>query len=313
MKTLDDAQAMNLAIERAQKFRGATAPNPPVGAVLRNKKGEVIGVGAHERAGKSHAEVLALEDAKNRGKISEIYSLTVTLEPCHHIGRTPPCTRSILAAEIKKIIYGARDPNPKVKGGGLQFLRDHGVEIVGPTEEESCAELIRPFKKHILTGLPWVTVKVAQTEKGSMIPPTGQKTFSSESSLKLAHELRKRSNAILSGSETILKDSPLFTVRHIADHSDHAFPRKVVIMDRRGRLPESWKKEAEARGLEVITEKGPLDEVLLRLGREGCLEVLVEAGPTLLRTIRRENLWDEEWRITVREGEPDRVERFLRI
>jgi diaminohydroxyphosphoribosylaminopyrimidine deaminase/5-amino-6-(5-phosphoribosylamino)uracil reductase len=310
------------ALDEATRFVGATAPNPPVGAAALDSRGRLLGVRAHERAGATHAEAALLEALRARGELGALDTLLVTLEPCNHQGRTPPCTLAILEAAresgLRRIIYGQRDPNPKVAGGGVEFLASYGpghgrgLEIralasFGGTEllERDCRRLLAPFACWTTTGRPWVTVKTARLEDGCRIPPPGQKTFTSAESLVLAHRLRKRSDAILTGSGTILADQPEFTVRHVPDHPGKH--RWLVILDRRQRVPASYLKQAEDRGLIPIIASDPLG-ALEELGKLGALEVLVEAGPSLSDALLSDNrcLWNEHVVITL--GNPDSVE-----
>jgi diaminohydroxyphosphoribosylaminopyrimidine deaminase/5-amino-6-(5-phosphoribosylamino)uracil reductase len=317
-----DVATLRLALERARFFAGATSPNPPVGAVALDASGEVLALGAHERAGAAHAEAGVIAELRARGLLKRVETLFISLEPCNHHGRTPPCTEAILASGIGaheqgrargQVIYGARDPNPHVAGSGAERLRQAGVKIralgeafaenasssvaTSPADERElaadCARLIAPFAHWARTGMPWVTIKTAhlrrprdwsvQALRETMLPPTGQKTFTSPESLRLAHELRRRADAILTGVGTVLADRPELTVRHVPDHEivrQGLKRRRVVVLDRHGRTPSQWIKDAENRGLEVWI-RPDLEAVLAELGRAGVLEALVEAGPEL--------------------------------
>jgi diaminohydroxyphosphoribosylaminopyrimidine deaminase/5-amino-6-(5-phosphoribosylamino)uracil reductase len=298
MKETSEAEGLRLALEAAHRVRGATAPNPPVGACLLDESGKVISVGAHERAGLPHAEAVALERARGvigtasagAGAGARAHTLIVTLEPCNHQGRTPPCTEAILAAGIRRVIFGTPDPNPRVSGGGAARLLDAGLEVEC-AESSECRELIAPFARWSTTGLPWLAVKTAHREDGGMIPPAGHKTFTSAESLALAHDRRRRADAILTGSGTVLADDPLFTVRHVPDHAGKR--RWLLVFDRRGRVPESWLSSARERGLEPLLWKGSLRAALTFLGERGCLEALVEAGPALSASTLESELWNE--------------------
>ena len=311
--------SFQVALALARQFVGATAPNPPVGAVAIDRWGNILSVQAHERAGSAHAEAKVLADLAQRGLIDQIDSLFITLEPCNHLGRTPPCTEAILTAKVKHVIYGAPDPNPRVAGQGAERLRAAGVRVqlcADPDLRASCEELIRPFSHWATTGLPWVVVKTAHLASGSMIPPSGLKTFTSASSLKLAHQLRKRADAIITGSGTILADRPEFTVRHVPDHlivTSGAKPRVLVVMDRSGKTPSDWIDAARDRGFEVLIRQD-LEETLVELGKRGVLEVLVEAGPTLSAAVVSSSLWNQHVLITQQnpeahtEASQDRIE-----
>ncbi len=298
------------AIRLASSFRGATSPNPPVGAVGLDSDGMELAIACHEKAGEAHAEVKVIEQCQSRGLASRLHTLIVTLEPCNHLGKTPPCTDILLKSAIKKVIIGSRDPNPKVQGGGLEKLKAGGIDVREGVLQVECDKLIAPFKKWITQGIPWVTLKTAHNLDGNMIPPQGSKTFTSQSSLLLSHELRKRADAIVTGSETVLKDFPEFTVRNVPDHPDKK--RYLCVLDRRKRVPEEWFEKKTLQGFEVMRGHDFLD-ALQFLGSQGCLEVLIEAGPTLTQFILDQGYWDEHYRIQVQKGLEDQVENFLKI
>jgi diaminohydroxyphosphoribosylaminopyrimidine deaminase / 5-amino-6-(5-phosphoribosylamino)uracil reductase len=313
---MNDQSAMQLALNKARQFEGMTAPNPPVGAVILDQDGKVMATGAHAGVGSPHAEVCALSDLKNL-KISHSIptSLIVTLEPCNHIGRTPPCTEALLETGIKRIVIGAKDPNPKVNGGGAIRLRQEGLEVIEGVLQAECENLIRTFKHYVTNGLPWVTLKRVLDQKGSMIPPQGQKTFSSLESLHYAHTLRKRADALLTGSGTVLADWPEFTVRHLSDHLKNKQKKRfLVVLDRRNRVPEHWIKEREAAGLRVRRAK-QVGEALQFLGEQNCLEVLVEAGPQLSSVILEKNIWNQDVLIVqgAHKNDPDIVKETINI
>lgn len=293
------ARAMSQVIEAAEAFRGATAPNPPVGCALLDRDGAVLAVAAHRRAGTAHAEAAAIATCRDAGTVDRIDTVLVTLEPCNHWGRTPPCSEAILSTPARTIVIGARDPNPRVAGGGAQRLLEAGLSVAwladlpGPVAaalSARCIDLIAPFAKRATTGRPWVTVKQALDATGSMIPPPGRKTFTSEAALRFAHVLRKRADAILTGSGTILADHPEFTVRRVADHADRI--RQLVILDRRGRIPADVLAAAASRKFDAVVADD-LPRALDRLGETGALEVLVEAGPAVTRSVLDAELWDE--------------------
>jgi diaminohydroxyphosphoribosylaminopyrimidine deaminase/5-amino-6-(5-phosphoribosylamino)uracil reductase len=313
--TLVEQKAFQMALAEASRFRGATSPNPPVGAVALSATGEILALSAHERAGTAHAEARALATL-SESQLFQLDTLFITLEPCNHQGRTPPCTEAILRAfqaqPRLKVVYGVSDPNPRVEGGGGKRLRAEGVQVscLAETDPENlivneCRELIEAFTKYSRTGVPWVTVKTAWNAQGTMIPPAGQKTFSSPESLKLAHELRKRADAIITGSGTVIADSPEFTVRYVTDHPPHPEKKRLLtVLDRRGRVAADWYAARKSQGFEIIACPNDLDflDFLRVLGRQGVLEVLVEAGPKLSGWILENGLWDEHVRISDTEG-----------
>jgi diaminohydroxyphosphoribosylaminopyrimidine deaminase / 5-amino-6-(5-phosphoribosylamino)uracil reductase len=302
----DILPAMKLALLEAQKFEGATAPNPPVGCVLLDKEGTVLSIAAHQKAGTLHAEALAI---KNCDTTELIHTVVVTLEPCNHTGRTGPCTEAILSTPTKNVWIGMEDPNRLVAGGGADRLRKAGLNVQflneadAPKLKSDLQRLIAPFAKRAFQGLPWVTIKQAVDTQGSMIPPAGQKTFTSQSSLILAHQLRRRSDAIITGSGTVLADDPHFTVRLVEDIAGKH--RHLVLFDRRRRVSQSYLDAATARGFK-ISFANDLLSTLKNLSEQGMLEVLVEAGPSLTQSFLDSNLWDEHVLIT--KGDPDHIQ-----
>lgn len=290
--------AMRVAIQAAEQFVGATAPNPPVGAAGLDKDGNLLLSAAHQRAGTAHAEARLLSDASERGLIDQIQTLVVTLEPCNHHGRTPPCTEAILKHKnIRRVVIGCLDPNPAVAGGGAERLRQAGVEVVCGVLEKECQRLIAPFAKWAKIKRPYVLIKAAFTPDGSMIPPRGEKTFTSDPSLTLAHKMRKQSDAIWTGSGTVLADNPEFTVRRLPDHPGKN--RMLVLSDRRRRVQKPWLEKARQNGFEIHFAES-LAEGLDYLGKKGVLQVLVEAGPALRDAWLASGLWDES--VVIQQG-----------
>lgn len=292
---------MALAVKEAQRFVGATAPNPPVGAcvVLDNR---VIAVAAHERAGTAHAEASAIELAAAKHNLAGA-TLYVTLEPCNHVGRMPACTEKILSYGIQTIIYGVADPNPNVKGGGADYLRSRGLSVTCYQDlENNSADLsqklqalIAPFTKYITQGRPFILHKLAYRRDNAglltLLPEPGAKTFTREESLKLAHLARKQSDAIITGLGTVLADKPLFSVRHPQDHTGKT--RILAVLSQSGRKPPSdWVARQEGLGFRVHTFSS-MPECLEFLGKNGVLQALVEAGPTLSQHIEETGGWDE--------------------
>jgi diaminohydroxyphosphoribosylaminopyrimidine deaminase/5-amino-6-(5-phosphoribosylamino)uracil reductase len=308
------ADAFARAIAAAANYAGATAPNPPVGCVLLDESSAILAVEAHHKAGDPHAEARAIAACRAAGTIDRIHTVVVTLEPCNHHGRTPPCSDAILSTPAREVWIAETDPNPRVDGGGAARLSAAGLsvrflsELDHPDAKRLTTEtdrLVAPFVKWVTTGLPFVTVKQALDKTGSMIPPIGRKTFTSETSLTLAHRLRRRADAILTGAGTILADNPEFTVRRLPDHPDKS--RILAILDRSGRVPPGYLTEAAQRGLRPMLF-ADIGEALTRLGAEGVHEVLVEAGPTLTGAILAAGLWDEH--VVIRKGDgsvPDQV------
>ncbi|WP_237478464.1 bifunctional diaminohydroxyphosphoribosylaminopyrimidine deaminase/5-amino-6-(5-phosphoribosylamino)uracil reductase RibD [Lichenibacterium dinghuense] len=309
----DLASALRLAIDAASRFRGATAPNPTVGCCLLDAEGRVVALDAHRRAGTAHAEAGAIAQARAAGTVGRVHTVVVTLEPCDHHGRTPPCTEAILSTPARRVVVGAVDPNPAVAGGGAGRLARAGLDVLMADGLPGCAALadgcralIAPFAKRATTGRPYVTVKQALDPAGSMIPPPGAKTFTSEPALRLAHALRRRADAVLTGSGTVLGDDPGFDVRRVPDHPGRR--RQLAVLDRRGRVPAAWLERAASRNLDAF-RSDDIGTALDRLGAAGALEVLVEAGPAVLESVAAAGLWDE-W-VVIRKGRgaaPDRAE-----
>lgn len=287
------------ALNAARLFEGATAPNPAVGCALFDVAGNRLALAAHQRAGGLHAEAAALHICQEQGTLQDIHTALVTLEPCNHTGRTPACCDALLGTPVQEIWIGSLDPNRQVQGGGAARLKNAGRNVFflngldSVDTDDLCRRLdrlIAPFVKHTATGLPWVVVKQALTADGSMVPPPGHKTFTSDASLDLAHIMRRRADAIVTGSGTVLADNPFFTVRRVPDFKHKK--RTLAIMDRRGRVPASYLGEAQARGFNVAIETS-FETLLRRLGDAGALEVLVEAGPDLTQNVLGTDLWDE--------------------
>jgi len=298
------------AIAAAQATVGATAPNPSVGCVLLDAAGNTLISAAHPGAGRPHAEALAIALARQAGVVDKIDTIVVTLEPCHHHGRTGPCTAAILSTPAREVWYAVADPNPVASGGGaalaqaglrVNMLADlHHPEM--PSLLAEATRLLAPFTTCVQMGRPFVTVKQAVDANGYMIPPPGQKTFTGPAALTLAHQLRRRADAILTGSGTVLADRPQFTVRHVPDIPGKS--RILCILDRRGRVNADYLAQAAQNGFrtQIATD---LATALTNLAAQGCNEVLIEAGPTITQAIRTLELWDE-W-VLIEQGTPDRI------
>ena len=310
------AAAFAEALAQGALHVGATAPNPPVGCVLLDAEGRVLARGAHRRAGEAHAEADAIAACRAAGAVDRIHIALVTLEPCSHIRAAGCCADAMLATPVRRVWVGSLDPHPRAPGRGVARLEAGGVatdmiaalpDPRAPALAAAAARLIAPFGAWARTGRPWVVVKTALDARGSMIPPPGAKTFTSAESLAHAHRLRREAEAIVTGSGCILADDPAFTVRHVADHTGRR--RRLAILDRRGRTPERYLREAAARGLDPSLH-ADLDAMLDALGEQGVLTALVEAGPTLRAAILERGLWDEEviFRRAAEPGAPDRVE-----
>lgn len=316
---------MARALELADRVRGRTCPNPAVGAVIV-RDGAIVGEGATEPAGGRHAEIVALTDAGPRAAGATLY---VTLEPCCHHGRTPPCTEAVIAAGIAEVHAATHDPNPLVNTGGFATLEAAGIRVV---VGERCAEARRindGFAKHVTTGLPFVIAKWAMSLDGKIATVAGESRWiSGEASRELVHDLRDRVDAVIVGVQTVIADDPALTVRLseprrsplVRRCADGTGPLRVVI-DSRARVPLSSRLLGPdlARGTVVmVTEAAPperqdairttgalvvvlpswRERVDLRaavewLGRRGALSVLVEGGGELLASLLAADLVDE--------------------
>lgn len=310
-----DALYLALAALEAEKYVGATAPNPPVGACLV-KDDRILSLGAHKKAGTAHAEVDAIKTALATYDQVQIAGATlyVTLEPCNHYGKTPPCTKAILDAGIQRVVFGVRDPNRSVEGGGAEFLRKSGLKVDFLPNSDSCHRLVDGFTKKFAENRPWVVHKLAYriTSGGqvTMIPEKGEKTFTSQESLTTAHLERKKSDAILTGLETILADKPMFNVRHVSDHLGKK--RWLVVMSKSGRkAPEDWVSRQNELGFDVL-QHHDLEVALADLASRGTLRVLVEAGPSLSKAIESLCLWDERLLMIGDQGRTQVVREFAK-
>ncbi len=216
MRFSEPTAVMRHAFELAARGQGFVEPNPMVGAVLVDESLGLLGEGFHSRFGGPHAEVEAIADATKRRRKKKLKDATlfVSLEPCCHFGKTPPCSQAILAAGIRKVAVGRTDPNPQVAGGGIAELRAAGVEVeVGMLEAEA-KRLTAPFAKRVTTGLPWVIAKWAMSWDGKIATGSGDsKWISNEASRAVVHQLRGRMDAIVVGAETARRDDPLLTAR----------------------------------------------------------------------------------------------------
>jgi diaminohydroxyphosphoribosylaminopyrimidine deaminase/5-amino-6-(5-phosphoribosylamino)uracil reductase len=272
---------MRLALREAEKGRGRTHPNPVVGAVVV-RGGKVVARGHHEQAGLPHAEVNALRRAGPRARGADVY---VTLEPCNHHGRTPPCTEALIAAGVRRVFFGSRDPNPLVDGHGARRLKRAGIEVQEGTLRDDCDASNEPWFKFITRGLPWVVLKAAVTLDGKLAAGTrGLRWISGPEARALVHRWRNQLDAVLVGAGTVRSDDPLLTVRGIPGGRS---PVRVILGD-----PPGNARMFQEPG-ETIAVKGPLGNVLRRLARRGLTSVLVEGGAHVHGEFLRTGLWDE--------------------
>ncbi len=306
-----DERYMTRALELAEKGRGRTSPNPMVGAVIVVEE-RVVGEGYHQVAGAPHAEVNAIEDAGGKAPGATMY---VTLEPCNHAGRTPPCAAQVVEAGIARVVMALRDPNPVVSGGGERFLTEHGVEVECGVMEDDARRQNEAYLKWVTEGFPFVTLKMAMSLDGKVATRTGDSMWiSSEESREYVHRMRSESDAVMVGIGTVLSDDPRLTARmggykgaplrvvadsrartpmtsRVADVSEA--PTLVAVA---GDAPVESVEALEVRGVEVVRvgSGGSVDlRALLKLlaGRD-IVSLMVEGGPGIASAIWEHGLVD---------------------
>lgn len=302
---------MRHAVALGRRALGRTSPNPAVGAVVV-ANGRIVGRGYHRRAGAAHGEIEALREAGSRAHGATLY---VTLEPCNHHGRTPPCTAAILAAGIRRVVFGVRDPNPQVRGGGAAFLRRRGIAVDSGVCVEACTELHAGFLSVARRGRPLVTLKLAASLDGRLATRTGaSRWITGAAARRYVHTLRAEHDAVMVGAGTVITDDPRLTAR-VRGGRD---PLRVVI-DGRLRAPLRarvlTKRAATGtllvttmhtgRKLTLLSRRGvtvwrmrgrggmvSLRHVLVRLAGIGVTSVLLEGGATLAAAALRERVVD---------------------
>lgn len=231
--TAEDEAWMYQALALAAQGRGHVEPNPMVGCVLV-KDGHELGRGYHEKFGQPHAEVNALQDAKRRGEDAHGATAYITLEPCCHFGKTPPCADALVEAHVARVVVAMVDPDQRVAGRGIERLREAGIEVVVGVCQQQARELNEPFAKRAATGLPWVIVKWASTLDGKTATHTGHsKWISSPTSRQLVHDIRARVDAVMVGVGTVLADDPQLTARDV----DIKRVARRVVIDPELRMP----------------------------------------------------------------------------
>lgn len=276
---MDDHQAMRAAMALAASVRTRTSPNPWVGAVVLDADGESVGHGATEPPGGRHAEVTALDEAGDRALGGTI---VVTLEPCSHHGRTPPCTDALLASGVTRVVVGTLDPDPRVAGRGVEALRSAGLDVVVGVLGDEITEQLAPYLHHRRTGRPYVVCKLAATLDGATAAPDGtSKWITGEAARTDAHLLRAESDAILVGAGTVRTDDPSLTVR-LVEGPD---PVRVVL----GTAPPGARVHP---CLQWTPADGDLVSLLDRLGAAGALQLMVEGGATVVRSFHEAGLID---------------------
>ncbi|MEK7314198.1 MAG: bifunctional diaminohydroxyphosphoribosylaminopyrimidine deaminase/5-amino-6-(5-phosphoribosylamino)uracil reductase RibD, partial [Deltaproteobacteria bacterium] len=309
---MEHVRFMRLAIKLAKKGLGRTSPNPAVGSVVV-KNGKIIGRGYHEEAGLPHAEVNALQDA---GKTAQDSTLYVTLEPCVHFGRTPPCVQTIINSGVKKVVVGSIDPNPKVSGKGIRALKKSGIEVIKDVLRDECLSLNETYVKYITKKTPFVVLKLATTLDGKIATSTGDsKWITSLESRRYVHRLRSLVDCVMVGSGTVLKDDPGLTVRlvkgknparAVLDGSLKVSPCAKVFASHTERVFIFTSAKAnknkirllEEKGVEVVKVKESKDglsvkDVLRELGKRGVTSVLIEGGSRLAASALKEGVVDK--------------------
>jgi len=311
----DAMDMLNLAARMALRAFGDAEPNPMVGAVIV-RDGVVIGLGHHRRFGGPHAEREALADCRRRGHDPRGTTVFVTLEPCCHHGKQPPCTDALIEAGVARVVFARPDPH-ETSGGGADVLRRAGVECEACEDSALAARVSDPFVKRITTGLPWVIAKWAQTADGSLVSREGEpRWISCEASRRRVHRLRARVDAVVTGIGTVLADDPMLTARGVRVHR---VARRVVIDARletppacalvrtarevptaivaAGEPPSAARRVMESAGVSVVAVggSGRVDaQAAMRLlvERFGVTTVLLEAGPRLLASMFEAGLVD---------------------
>ena len=272
-----DKKYIRIALELAQRGKGLTSPNPCVGAVVV-KDGKIVGRGYHRRAGGPHAEIYALRQAGRKAKGATLY---VSLEPCCHYGRTPPCVNSILFSGIRRVVAAIKDPNPLNNGKGIAALKRKGIKTEVGILEDEARKLNEAFIKYITKKIPFVTVKVAQSLDGKIATRTGDsKWISGAKARRFVHCLRSKVDAVIVGAHTVLKDDPLLTARIKGKKVRQ--PLRIILCGD-SKIPASA-RILNSKGGQVIILKaqknGRVDikSLLKDLAKKGITHVLIEGG-----------------------------------
>ena len=318
--TNSDFTMMRRALDIARSGIGYVSPNPLVGCVIAGQDGNIIGEGAHLLFGGPHAEPNAIANAEANGYSVEGATVYVTLEPHSHEGKTAPCSKLLVEKKIARCVIAMEDPNPKVQGQGIHMMREAGIEVEIGLLENEARELNRFFFKHITSGLPYVTLKLASSLDGRSALASGESQWiTSESSRTLVHQLRAEHDAVLIGARTAKLDNPALTVRLVEGRqpwrivldaplelpeqlqifSDTHCSKTIVVASEKSREKERKKQEElQAVGIQILWAKDDGDRIDLKslfseLGSRGISSILVEAGPTLAGSIIAEQLFDE--------------------
>ena len=283
------------ALELATRGMGHTRPNPAVGAVIV-RGGKILGEGWHKKAGTDHAEVAAIKNAKRKGNSTKGATIYVTLEPCSKPGRVGACTDAIVAAGIRRVVYGAADPNPTNRGRARRVLAKAGVACERIADRELgklCEGAVEDFAKHVRTGLPYVTVKLAMSLDGKICDDYGNaRWISSATSRQETGKLRERVDAIMVGAETVRRDNP-----SLLSHGKRNDDLIRVVVTRSGKLPRKAQvftdgAPNETRVFRVGRDARDIKDVLRQLGKRGVMHVLCEGGLRLATSLAEAGLVD---------------------
>ncbi len=303
---------MRRALAQARKGVGKTSPNPAVGCLIV-RDGQIVGEGWHRKAGTPHAEVHALAMAGEKAAGADVY---VTLEPCSHHGRTPPCAEALIGANVARVFAGMVDPNPKVSGGGVRILEEAGIQVVVGILERECRALNEAFVKHVTTGLPFVILKSALTLDGKIATAMGDsKWVTNDKSRGYVHKLRAMVDAVLVGVGTVAADDPQLTARipggkdplRVVVDSGLRFPRNAQMLRSQspaGTLVATVSRDGTAihelasLGAEILPcreRDGRVDlrDLLAQLGARGIQSLLLEGGGVLAGEALRQGLVDK--------------------
>lgn len=305
----DDIFFMDRAIELAKKADGLTSPNPIVGCVLV-KAGRVIAEGWHKRCGADHAEIVALKKAGAKARGAVMY---VTLEPCSHWGRTPPCVNALITSGVKKVVVAMRDPDPRTNGKSLKAMRAHGIQVVVGVREDEAREMNSAFIKYVTTGMPFVVAKSAQTIDGKVAVKSGDsKWITSEETRTFSRDKRNGFDAILVGVNTVLSDDPCLCapgkmIRKIIVDSTlrmspkakafkGAKPGQVLIATTK-KASLAKMKRLEGAGADVVVcslKEGRVDlqELFKALAKNGMTRILIEGGPSVISSALKAGVVD---------------------
>ncbi|AEM72999.1 bifunctional diaminohydroxyphosphoribosylaminopyrimidine deaminase/5-amino-6-(5-phosphoribosylamino)uracil reductase RibD [Caldicellulosiruptor acetigenus] len=318
MRFLSHSYYMNMALDLAKKASPLVLPNPRVGCVIV-KNGTIIGKGYHQKYGEKHAEVLAIEDAIKNGYLLKNATMYVSLEPCCHFGKQPPCTEAIIKSGIKKVVVATRDPNPLVNGNGIQILKQHGIEVVEGVLQKEAESINKDFFKYIKKGIPYTAIKVAQSIDGKIAKPSNKRfLFSTEEENVFVHSLRQKYMATLVSVNTVISDNPILNARY----GEIVRQPIRVVLDTKLRIPlecnivktsdeystyivcsenvnDTQKIDLlSQKGIKIIfaksSEDGHLDlsDAFSKLAQQKIVSVLVEGGSLLNFSLLKQRIAD---------------------